>query len=99
MYRHCFHCHADLGENEAVEPLPVGRRLAFDLRKGRLWVICPACDRWNLTPFASRWEALETCERLFRQTETRARTAGSRSGANTSVGRPSGVGTRRRSSG
>lgn len=74
MYRYCFHCHADLGHNQVVEPLPVGRRLAFDAEKGRLWVICPACGQWNLTPFGSRWEAIEACERLYRETPTRAST-------------------------
>jgi len=43
--------------------MPVGRRLAFDARRGRLWVVCPSCRRWNLCPFEERWEALEECER------------------------------------
>ena len=54
-----------------VETFPVGRRLAFDAAKGRLWVVCRACQRWNLTPLEERWEAVETCERLFRETRVR----------------------------
>jgi hypothetical protein len=45
--------------------LPVGRRLAFDPSKGRLWVICPRCRGWNLVPLLERWEALEEAERRF----------------------------------
>lgn len=75
MYATCLHCHRDLGRNEAIEQFPVGRRLAFDAAKGRLWVICPACQRWNLTPIEERWEAVESCERLFRGQRLRSQTA------------------------
>jgi hypothetical protein len=74
VYRHCLFCQRDLGANDVVEELPIGRRLAFDEAKGRLWVICRACERWNLTPFDSRWEAIEQCEREFRSTKLRAST-------------------------
>ena len=74
MYRACLFCHGDLGENAAVEHLPVGRRIAFDAGKGRLWVVCRKCERWNLTPFDDRWEAIEECERLFRGTTMRLST-------------------------
>ena len=66
MYSTCIFCHADLGRNEVIEHFPVGRRLAFDAAKGRLWVVCRACGHWNLTPLEERWEAVEECERLFR---------------------------------
>ncbi|MDH3570746.1 MAG: hypothetical protein OER89_11260, partial [Gemmatimonadota bacterium] len=52
----------------------MGRRLAFDPTKGRLWVVCRKCERWNLTPLEERWEAFEECERLFRATRIRAST-------------------------
>src|SRR5438477_9175785 len=71
MYRTCLFCHADLGINQSVEHLQVGRRSAFDRGKGRLWVVCRKCERWNLTPFDDRWEAMEECERLFRETRVR----------------------------
>ena len=74
MYSTCLFCHSDLGRNEVVESFPVGRRLAFDGEKGRLWVICRRCSRWNLTPLDERWEALEDCERLFRGTRVRVST-------------------------
>ncbi len=64
-------CNKSLGANEVVEEFPVGRRLAFDAAKGRLWVVCRSCERWNLTPLEERWEAVETCERLFRDTQLR----------------------------
>jgi hypothetical protein len=74
MYSTCIHCHAGLGSNESVEAFPTGRRLAFDAAKGRLWVVCPKCRRWNLTPLEERWEAIEQCERLYRDTRLRAST-------------------------
>jgi hypothetical protein len=39
-----------------------------------LWVVCPTCSRWNLTPLEERWEAVEDCERQFRSAKTRAST-------------------------
>ena len=74
MYRTCMFCKKPLGSNEVVEAFPVGRRLAFDPAKGRLWVVCRSCERWNLTPLEERWEAVETCERLFRATRIRTST-------------------------
>ncbi|MCC7053247.1 MAG: hypothetical protein IT355_08245 [Gemmatimonadaceae bacterium] len=74
MYTTCLHCQKSLGSNEAIEALPIGRRLAFDGEKGRLWVVCMLCQRWNLTPFDARWEALEQCERAYRDTRVRLST-------------------------
>jgi hypothetical protein len=74
MYSTCMFCHLDLGRNEVVEHFPVGRRLAFDGAKGRLWVVCRKCERWNLTPLEERWEAIEECEREFRATKLRVST-------------------------
>ena len=74
MYKTCIFCKKPLGANEVVEAFPVGRRLAFDAAKGRLWVICRKCRRWNLTPMEERWEAIEECERLFRGTRARVST-------------------------
>jgi hypothetical protein len=42
--------------------------------KGRLWVVCRKCERWNLTPLEERWEAIEDCERRFRSTRLRMST-------------------------
>lgn len=74
MWSHCMFCHQSLGRNEAVEAFPIGRRLAFDAARGRLWVVCWRCDRWNLTPLEERWEAIEACEELFRETRMRVST-------------------------
>ena len=56
-------CQAHLGANDVVEHFPVGKRLAYDGERGRLWVVCTRCRRWNLTPIEERWEALEECEK------------------------------------
>jgi hypothetical protein len=74
MYSTCIHCHASLGRNEAIERFPVGRRLAFDEARGRLWAVCERCGRWNLSPIEERWEAIEECERRFRGTRLRVST-------------------------
>src|SRR5688500_18849433 len=74
MYATCIHCHASLGINAVVERFPVGRRLAFDAERGRLWAVCGACGRWNLSPLEERWEAIEACERLYRGTRPRVST-------------------------
>ncbi len=71
MYTTCLFCRQDLGVNEVVETFPVGRMLAFDSAKGRLWVVCRSCERWNLSPIEERWEAVEQCERLFRDAKQR----------------------------
>jgi hypothetical protein len=74
MYSTCIFCHSPLGANQAVEEFPVGRRLAFDAARGRLWAVCRACGRWNLSPLETRWEAVEACERAFRGTRVRIST-------------------------
>lgn len=74
MYTACMFCRKPLGTNEVVESFPVGRRLAFDAARGRLWAVCTKCERWNLTPLEERWEAVEDCERLFRDTRIRVST-------------------------
>ena len=74
VYSTCLFCHSPLGANEAIENFPVGRRLAFDAAKGRLWAVCRKCERWNLTPIEERWEAVEECERSYRDTKLRVST-------------------------
>jgi hypothetical protein len=71
MYSRCIFCSADLKANAVLERFPVGRSVAFDGQKGRLWAVCPRCARWNLAPIQERWEAIDDAERLFRDTRTR----------------------------
>ena len=74
MFTTCMFCKRPLGSNEVIGTFPVGRRLAFDAGRGRLWVVCRKCERWNLTPLEERWEAVEDCERIFRGTHVRVST-------------------------
>jgi hypothetical protein len=74
MYSTCLFCANDLGTNETIEHFPIGKRLAFDSAKGRLWVVCHHCGRWNLSPVEERWEAIEESERAFRGTYVRVST-------------------------
>ncbi len=68
MYSTCLHCTKDLGANDVIETLPIGRRLAFDASKGRLGVVCSHCAKWNLVPFDTRLETIDACERIFADT-------------------------------
>ena len=74
MYATCLFCNGALGSNEALEHFPVGRRIAYDEAKGRLWVVCRTCERWNLSPLETRWEAIDEAERAFRATKLRVST-------------------------
>ena len=74
MYSTCLFCHRSLGGNDLIEHFPVGRRLAFDSAKGRLWVVCAGCGQWNLTPLEERWEAVEECERRYERARRRVST-------------------------
>ena len=74
MWAACLFCHGHLGRNDLLPTFPVGRRLAFDPARGRLWVLCDRCGRWNLSPLEERWEAIEDSERLFRGSPTRVAT-------------------------
>jgi hypothetical protein len=75
VYSTCLFCNQPLGENSTFESFPVGRRLAFDPGKGRLWVVCRKCERWNLSPLDERWEIIEQAERLYTDTRKRVATA------------------------
>ncbi|WP_275830391.1 hypothetical protein, partial [Roseisolibacter sp. H3M3-2] len=74
MYAACLFCAAPFPANDALETFPVGRRVAFDAERGRLWAVCRRCERWNLAPLEERWEAIEDAERAFRATRVRVST-------------------------
>jgi hypothetical protein len=76
VYTTCLRCERSLDRNDEIPQLPVGRRIAFDAAKGRLWVICRRCGQWNLTPLERRWEAIAECERLALAAESRVAGAG-----------------------
>ena len=75
MYATCLFCNQPLGDNSIFESFPIGRRLAFDAAKGRLWVVCRKCERWNLSPLDERWETIEQAEKIYSETRTRVATA------------------------
>lgn len=75
MYADCFICRRPLGGNKSIPHLTIGRRIAFDVDRGRLWVVCSRCGQWCLTPMEDRWEALAECEALFKNAEARVSTA------------------------
>ena len=74
MYSTCIFCNNAFGTNTTLSSFTIGRRLAFDAAKGRLWVICRKCERWNLSPLEERWEAIEQAEQLYRDTRRRVAT-------------------------
>jgi hypothetical protein len=58
MYRHCLICRHPFPETGVLRHLPLGGRVACDLEKGRLWMVCASCRRWSLVALEERWEAL-----------------------------------------
>lgn len=64
MYSRCLVCGSDFKGTDVVEHVPLGERVAYDLAKGRLWIVCRSCRRWSLVPLEDRWEALEELEAL-----------------------------------
>ena len=63
MYTTCAFCNGRFDGDGGPSGLGVGRRFAFDEWRGRLWVICPKCARWNLSPLEDRWERIEALAR------------------------------------
>lgn len=66
MFTRCLFCHASFPEYEDLGWIRRGGRLAYDFERGRLWVVCEGCRRWNLVPVDERFEALEELERIAR---------------------------------
>src|SRR6266498_4923528 len=74
MFRSCAFCNAPLDGDGGPSGLGVGRRLAFDEWRGRLWVVCSKCSRWNLTPLDDRLERIEAVARAAREGRVAAAT-------------------------
>src|SRR6266511_1835741 len=74
MFRSCAFCNAPLDGDGGPSGLGVGRRLAFDEWKGRLWVICSKCSRWNLTPLDDRLDKIDAVARAAREGRVAAAT-------------------------
>ena len=66
MFKTCGFCNAPFDGDGGPSGLGVGRRLAFDEWRGRLWVVCSKCSRWNLTPLDDRLERIEAIARAAR---------------------------------
>lgn len=66
MYSRCPVCTVRLGRNEVLEALPIGSRLAFDVKRGRVWVLCSQCRSWSLAPVGEKRQVIaEEAERAF----------------------------------
>ncbi len=65
MYRACLFCHERFQRNELIRQLPFGRRIAFDVRRERVWVICHACEAWCLVWDDVLSDTLAECDRRF----------------------------------
>ena len=64
MYTTCGFCAGSLGGDGGPSGLAIGRRFAYDAHRGRAWVICARCSRWNLTPFDTRETAIGALENM-----------------------------------
>ncbi|HET9986545.1 MAG TPA: hypothetical protein VFQ38_23410 [Longimicrobiales bacterium] len=65
-FSRCLFCRGALPAPEPGGRLPPGRRFAFDPERGRVWVVCGTCARWNLLPLDSRAEVLDELQRRVR---------------------------------
>jgi ribosomal protein L40E len=67
VYTSCAFCDGTFTGDGGPSGLGVGRRLAFDEWRGRLWVICSSCSRWNLAPIDNRLDRIEAVARAAQQ--------------------------------
>ena len=44
----CAFCDAGIPKNDLLKEFPVGKRIAYDPERGRLWSVCPQCRQWNM---------------------------------------------------
>jgi hypothetical protein len=70
VLKHCLACSRKFPPAAELEFLSVGRRIAFDADRGRLWIVCSWCGHWSLAPIEERWEAVEELERRARGRST-----------------------------
>ena len=66
MFSRCLFCQKSFPANGRFQHFQVGKRIAFDPEKGRLWAVCDRCHRWTLWPLEDRHEALYELERCAR---------------------------------
>jgi hypothetical protein len=66
MMHRCLFCHRPFPPNGVLQHVPVGRRIAYDPVRGRLWTVCGRCFRWTLAPMEDRDAALYELERTAR---------------------------------
>jgi hypothetical protein len=68
----CLNCHRRLPGNDVVEAFPYGRRVAYDARRQRFWVVCTRCKRWSLAPIDAdeRTTAIDNFERWWYSTSS-----------------------------
>jgi len=62
--RRCLFCHSPFTEGWRFGALPPAWRIAFDSGRGRVWVVCDSCFRWNLWPPEEQGGALEALARV-----------------------------------
>jgi hypothetical protein len=72
----CVFCNCRIKRNDVLRLTPHGRTIAFDARRGRLWIVCDNCGRWNLTPLDTRADAIEECAHIFDNIPERDTTGG-----------------------
>lgn len=66
LFTRCLFCMRPFPENQVFGRVPPGKRLAYDVERGRLWSVCENCMRWNLVPIEERADAIWHLERIVR---------------------------------
>jgi hypothetical protein len=62
--RRCLFCHSPFSDGWRFGGLPPAWRIAFDPGRGRIWVVCDSCYRWNLWPPEDQAGALSALDRV-----------------------------------
>ena len=69
----CLSCHKPFPSNDAIEPFPFARRIAYDPARSRYWVVCTKCGKWSLAPIEAgeRASVIDQLERWWRSSSAR----------------------------
>jgi len=65
-HHRCLFCHTPFADGWRFGTLPPAWRIAFDVTRERVWVVCDSCFRWNLWPPEEQGGAISALERVTR---------------------------------
>ena len=63
-HHRCLFCHTPFADGWRFGTLPPAWRIAFDVARERVWIVCDSCYRWNLWPPEEQGNAISSLERV-----------------------------------